>query len=626
MADDAARADVLIRGGEIIDGSGSGPFAADVAIEDGRITAVGSLAAWSAARTIRANGLYITPGFVDMHTHSERGLYIPELAPSLPYLTQGVTTVVGGADGYGSWPLHETMEVHAARLERQGIGTNAVLMMGSGQVRRLVMGTEARRPTSGEMTAMKRHVREAMESGAWGLSSGLEYPPGSHADTSEVTDLASEAASHGGMYHTHMRSESDGLIDAAAEAIAITERSGAVGVLTHLKAVHRRNWGKAGRVLELIEEARTRGVRVYADQYPFADGEVPLIPENARLPITGAEESAARLEAALEAVPDAALLELYAELAALPSLEPSRRRFLEARPGLLREMVAGALGTTMPTEGRGLMELASWYGVHRGPGNPEQRMGFVERLDDPNEGARIRSIVAEHLEQYGGAEQITLVESARPEVEGKSLLDATEVLGLTEVDAAIRLGLEGARAMADILSQEDLEGIMRKDYVATGSDGDYPYFGAATDPMGITQHVSHLEGIASFSTKLRRVRSRRSHRPHGHHPTRTYASFSTKLRRYALDRGVVSLPHAIRSFTGLPAEVLGWSDRGLIRKGYWADIAVFDPTGLAPLSTVQHLHRYSEGMQHVLVNGRLAIDGGQPVGANAGRVLRIQER
>ena len=567
-----------------------------MAIEDGRITAVGSLAAWSAAHTIRADGLYITPGFVDMHTHSERGLYIPELAPSLPYLTQGVTTVVGGADGYGSWPLHETMEVHAARLERQGIGTNAVLMVGSGQVRRLVMGTEARRPTSGEMTAMKRHVREAIESGAWGLSSGLEYPPGSHADTSEVTDLASEAASHGGMYHTHMRSESDGLIDAAAEAIAITERSGAVGVLTHLKAVHRRNWGKAGRVLELIEEARDRGVRVYADQYPFADGEVPLIPENARLPITGAEESAARLEAALEAVPDAALLELYAELAALPSLEPSRRRFLEARPELLREMVAGALGTTMPTEGRGLMELASWYGVHRGPGNPEQRMGFVERLDDPNEGARIRSIVAEHLEQYGGAEQITIVESVRPEVEGKSLLDATEVLGLTEVDAAIRLGLEGARAMADILSQEDLEGIMRKDYVATGSDGDYPYFGAATDPMGITQHV------------------------------RTYASFSTKLRRYALDRGVVSLPHAIRSFTGLPAEVLGWSDRGLIRKGYWADIAVFDPTGLAPLSTVQHLHRYSEGMQHVLVNGRLAIDDGRPAEINAGRVLRIQDR
>ena len=597
MADDAGRADVLILGGEIIDGSGSEPFAADVAIEDGRITAVGSLAAWSAARTIRADGLYITPGFVDMHTHSERGLYIPELAPSLPYLTQGVTTVVGGADGYGSWPLHETMEIHAARLERQGIGTNAVLMVGSGQVRRLVMGTEARRPTSSEMTAMKRHVREAIESGAWGLSSGLEYPPGSHADTSEIIELASEAASYGGMYHTHMRSESDGLIEAVAEAIEITERSGAVGVLTHLKAVHRRNWGKAARVLELIEEARGRGVRVYADQYPFADGEVLLIPEQARLPRkNAAEERTAKLAAALEAVPDAAFLGLYAELAALPSLEPERRRFLEARPELLREMVVGALGTAMPTEGRGLMELASWYGVHRGPGNPEDRMRFIERLDDPTEGARIRAIVSENLEQYGGGERITIVESARPGLEGKTLADAAGELGLTEVEAAIRLGLDGARAMADILSQEDLEGIMRRDYVATGSDGDYPYFGAGTDPMGITQHV------------------------------RTYFSFATKLRRYALDRGVVSLPHAIRSFTGLPAEILGWSDRGLIEKGYWADIAVFDPAGLAPLSTVQHLHRYSEGMQHVLVNGRLAIDGGRPVGENAGRVLRIQER
>ena len=140
MADGLVRADVLIVGGEVIDGSGAEPFAADVAVRDGRITAVGSLGAWSADRNIRAEGLYVAPGFVDMHTHSERGLYIPELAPSLPYLAQGVTTVVGGADGYGSWPLHETMEVHAAKLERQGIGTNAILMVGSGQVRRLVIG------------------------------------------------------------------------------------------------------------------------------------------------------------------------------------------------------------------------------------------------------------------------------------------------------------------------------------------------------------------------------------------------------------------------------------------------------------------------------------------------------
>ena len=596
MADGQVRADLLIVGGEVIDGSGSKPFAADVAVRDGKIAAVGSLEAWSAGRVIRADGLYVAPGFVDMHTHSERGLYIPELAPSLPYLAQGVTTVVGGADGYGSWPLHETMEILAARLERQGIGTNAILMVGAGQVRRLVMGTEARRPTNAEMTAMERHIQEAMESGAWGLSSGLEYPPGCHADTSEVIALATVTAAHGGMYHTHMRSESDSLLEAVAEAVAITERSGAVGVLTHLKAVHRRNWGKAARALELIEEARDRGVRVYADQYPFVDGEVTLIPPQALLPTeTAAEERTTKLAAVLEDVADAALLELYSELAALSSVDSDRRRFLESRPGLLREMVAGALGEAMPSEGRGLMELASWYGVHRGPGNPEERMRFLERLDDPDEVARIKSVVAENLEQYGGGGHITIVLSVRPELEGLSLASAAKEMGLPEVDTAIRLGLEDTRAMADILSQEDLEEIMGKDYVATGSDGDYPYFGAGIDPMGITQHV------------------------------RTYATFATKLRLYALDRGVVSLPQAIRSFTGLPAEILGWTDRGLIRQGYWADIAVFDPANLTPRSTPQHLHRYSEGMKYVLVNGRLAIDEGRPTGANSGRVLRIRD-
>ena len=259
-------------------------------------------------------------------------------------------------------------------------------------------------------------------------------------------------------------------------------------------------------------------------------------------------------------------------------------------------MVAGALGEAMPSEGRGLMELASWYGVHRGPGNPEERMRFLERLEDPDEGARIRSIVAENLEQYGGGEHITIVLSARLELEGLSLAGAAKEMGLPEVDTAVRLGLEDTRAMADILSQEDLEEIMGKDYVATGSDGDYPYFGAGIDPMGITQHV------------------------------RTYATFATKLRLYALDRGVVPLPQAIRSFTGLPAEILGWTDRGLIRQGYWADIAVFDPANLTPRSTPQHLHRYSEGMKYVLVNGRLAMDEGRPTGAKAGRVLRIQDR
>lgn len=589
--------DIVILGGQVIDGTGSDPFPADIKVKDGRIVSVGDLPATNRARIIRADGLYVVPGFVDMHTHSERGLYIPELAPSLPYLTQGVTTVVGGADGYGSWPLHESVEDHIGKLERQGIGTNAVLMVGSGQVRRLVMGNEPRWPQSDELASMRRHVREAMEGGAWGLSSGLEYPPGSYGKTEEVVSLASEVAPYGGMYHTHMRSEGDELLDAVSEAITITEQSGAVGVLTHLKALYQRNWGKVGAVLDKIDEARSRGVKVYADQYPFADAEVLLVPQLAwMVPGQTDEARSVKLDEIIRTVPDSELIDLYGEMAALPTLSGERRRFLCSRPELLREMIVGALGKAMPSVGAGLMELASWYGVHRGPGNPEERINFLNRLDHPVEGVRIRRLVMENVAKYGGAGQVTVVLSSRTELQGKTLEEVSRVLEIPVVDAAVRLFLEGSRAMADILSDEDVVRIMSKDYVATGSDGDYPYYGTDIDSMGITQHL------------------------------RTYATFTTKLRRYAMDRGIVSLTHAIRSCTGLPAEILGWRDRGLIKAGQWADITVLDPHSLEPRSNPHHPHRYSGGVRFVLVNGHVVLTDGQSVGALAGKVLRIQDR
>ena len=592
-----ANIDVLIKGGSVIDGTGSEPFAADVAVTGGRIVDIGQLGDVGASRTISAAGLYVVPGLVDMHIHSERGLYIPELAPSLHLLKQGVTTVVGGPDGYGSWPLHETIGDHIAKLEDQGIGTNAVLMVGSGQVRRLTMGTEEREPTCNEMAAMKRQVREAMEGGAWGLSSGLEYPPGNCANTEEVIGLASEAAPFRGMYHTHMRSESDNLLNAVEETIRIIEEAGVIGVLTHFKAAFRRNWGKVTPALELIEEARRRGVRVYADQFPFAQNEVRLIPESTWLDSDIATQGrVARVAQALEGVPVSSLLDLYAEMAAVPDLDGERRRFLNARPEMLREMVVDAVARAAPSEGGSLMALASWYGVHRGPGNPEERARFRALLNNREEGALIRRQIAENLDRFGGADEITIVTSVRTDLEGRSLAHAAESMDLPVADAAVQLGLENAQAMGYLLSEDDVVEVMRKDFVATGSDGDYPYFGGGIDPIGIIQHL------------------------------RSYATFSTKLRHYALDRGIISLPHAIRSCTGLSAEILGWRDRGLIKEGYWADITVFNPETIAPKSTPRHPHRYSEGIEYVLVNGEIALGAGQPSGALAGRVLRIQDR
>ena len=271
--------DVAIRGGLVFDGTGAEPVRADVGVVGDTIAAVGDLATYEAGRTVDASGRHVAPGFIDMHTHAERGLPHPELAPSVHHLKQGVTTVLGGADGYGAWPIHSSMGDLSSKLTSQGIGTNAALMVGLGQVRRQVMGLTDRRPTPGETEAMKSRIRDAMASGAVGISSGLVFAPDMHFDTDGIVDLVREAARFGGIYHTHVRDEADRLIEAVEEAIAIGERSGATTVVTHFKAVYRRNWGKLRQATDLIESARNRGVRVYADQYPFVEGgPVPLIP------------------------------------------------------------------------------------------------------------------------------------------------------------------------------------------------------------------------------------------------------------------------------------------------------------------------------------------------------------
>ena len=354
---------------------------------------------------------------------------------------------------------------------------------------------------------MQACVREALRSGAWGLSTGLEYPPGLHADTAELIGLASEAAAVGGMYHTHLRSEGDGLIEAVAEAIEIAERSGAVGVLTHFKAVHRRNWGKAARALELIEAARSRGVRVYADQFPFADAEVPLIPDAAwSATRSSAEGGDAKLAEALEAIPVGALLELYAAMAALPSLEPERRRFLEARPGLLAQNDRRSAGPRDALRGSwahgvgrvvrrppGAGQSGGTGALHRAPGRPGRRC-----TDQVAGGGQHRAARRRFRNHHRGVGALRVGGPCRwPRRRTPWVCPwSTPRSGS---------GWRAPRAMADILSHEDLEQIMRRDYVATGSDGDYPYFGAGIDPMGGTQHI------------------------------RTYASFTMKLRRYAID-------------------------------------------------------------------------------------------
>ena len=528
-----------------------------------------------------------------MHTHAERGLPHPELAPSVHHLKQGVTTVLGGADGYGAWPIHSSMGDLSSKLTSQGIGTNAALMVGLGQVRRQVMGLADRRPTPGETEAMKSRIRDAMSSGAVGISSGLVFAPDMHFDTDGIVDLVREAARFGGIYHTHVRDEADRLIEAVEEAIAIGERSGATTVVTHFKAVYRRNWGKLRQATDLIESARNRGVRVYADQYPFVEGgPVPLIPPETWSGSPDAvEETERRIRDAMESLPVDSLLALRASLAgALP--DPAETAFWRDRPDQLLSAVSGAMSHAMPLQGSALFGAVSWYGMHQGPGNPSVRARFVAKLQDTNERGRIDAEVGAYLERLRrGPENLLLFGASLPQRELVPLAEAAEEMGQSEVDAAIALGLEGTRAIAFLHSEDDVEYAMAKDFVATGSDGDYPYFGAVGGQLGVPQAI------------------------------RAYSTYATKLRKYAMERGIVSLPHAIRSCTALPAEILGWDDRGVIREGAKADIVVLDLETLKGRASLRAPHRYSEGVDLVLVNGRTALECGEPTGKLAGRVL-----
>ncbi len=264
----AAQYDVLIRNGRVLDGSGNPWRAADVAITGERVVAVGRLASARAARVIDATGLYVTPGFIDAHSHAGPALATQDLSNGRPLLTQGVTTVFVNPDGGGPTDLVEQRE----HLIEHGLGVNVALLVPHGSVRRSVMGMADRSPTNEELEHMSDLVRRGMDAGAYGLSSGLFYAPGSYSETAEVIELAKVAARYGGVYISHIRDEADytiGVVAAVDEVIEIAREADITGVVTHIKALGPRVWGYGHALVHRIQRAREEGLRIYADQYPY---------------------------------------------------------------------------------------------------------------------------------------------------------------------------------------------------------------------------------------------------------------------------------------------------------------------------------------------------------------------
>lgn len=503
--------DILIVNGQVMDGSGAAATRADVAIKDGRIAAIGQLAAAAnaqaaraaATRVIDAAGKLVTPGFIDVHSHAAEGLVRDGLQQGQPLIAQGVTTIVANPDGGG--PLD--LKVQRVTLEQRGLGPNVALLIGHGAVRSEVLGMSERAPNAAELARMRDIVRQAMDDGAFGLSSGLFYAPASYAKTDEVVELAKVTAPYHGVYTSHIRDEGNytiGLIASVDEVIRVAEEGGVTGIVSHMKALGPDTWGKASVAIQHIEQARARGVRVAADQYPY-------------------EASSTSLTAAV---------------------------------------------------------IPRWAQV-------DGNAALKQRLRDAATRAKILTEAKENIRRRGGPASLVVAHYAPDRtLEGKNLEQIAKARDLTPEVAAADLIADGDVSIVSFnMSEDDIAIIMKQPWTMTSSDG------------GL---VFPNEGVP--------------------HP-RNYGAFARKIARYVNERKTVTLEQAVHSMTGLSADTFGIPDRGHLRQGDWADIAIFDPAAVRDVATYAKPHQLAVGMSYVLVNGVPVIEEGKFTTALPGRVL-----
>ncbi len=286
FAQETSRFDLVITNGHIMDGTGSPWYSGDIGIRDGKVAAIGNLSAASRSRTIDAQGKVVAPGFIDMLGQSELTILVEPRLPSKIY--QGITTEITG-EGNSAAPLNDaiiqadrlgydhyqitpdwrTFRQYFARLEKQGMGINLASYVGATQVRRMVLGDDDRQPDAGELERMKDLVRSAMQDGAVGVSTSLQYPPAPYAKTNELIALASEASRFGGIYATHMRNESDSVLTAIDEALRIGQEAHIPVEIWHIKVAGKENWGRMPEVVAKINAARAQGIDVSANTYAY---------------------------------------------------------------------------------------------------------------------------------------------------------------------------------------------------------------------------------------------------------------------------------------------------------------------------------------------------------------------
>ena len=272
------KVDILISGGSVFTGDNLDLVVTDVGISQNKIVYLGKEFSGKVGRFIDASGLTLSPGFIDMHTHLDPLMKIPD---ATSHLMQGSTTALGGPDGGGPWPFGSYLD----SLDKMSLGINVAYLVGHNSIRKAVMNMDNRTPTADELVIMKSYVQSAMESGAFGISTGLKYLPGAFSNIDEVISLSKIAAEYGGIYTSHLREEGLGLLEGVREAIEIGRLAEIPIVLTHHKAIGMPVWGKSVITLAMVDSARAMGIDVMMDQYPYTasyTGIAVLIPAWAR--------------------------------------------------------------------------------------------------------------------------------------------------------------------------------------------------------------------------------------------------------------------------------------------------------------------------------------------------------
>ncbi len=521
--------DLIIKNGTVIDGIKDKSYKADLGISGERIAVVGNLQAEKGKTIIDAAGKAVCPGFIDIHSHTDFELLINPKAESK--IRQGVTTELSGNCGGSEFPRKRTLsewekkiterlklevdwidlDGYRSRLTKNGLAVNHGTLVGQGTIRDYAMGEERREPSPKEMELMKELVVEAMEQGAFGVSSGLEYTPSGFASAAEVIELCKEASKYGGFYATHIRSEDIQVLEAVGESLFIAERAEIPLQISHLKASGNVNWWKMPMMIDLIERARDRGVQVTADRYPY---------------------------------------------------------------------IAYSTGLSI--------NFPQWA-LEGG------RTKFVERLKDKDLRQRMKAETLEKVIGNNSWESLLIVEvhtEKNRHLEGKYLPEGAAQRKQDAYEFACDLLVEEGGDVSIVgfgMSEENTELVLRHPLVMLCSDG------SALAPYGpLDRGVPH---------------------------PRNYGAFPRFLGTYVREKRLLNLPEAIKKMTSLPASKMKLKDRGSIRKGNFADLVVFDPKTISDTATYTEPKQYPEGIDYVIVNGRIVIDHDKHTGELPGKTL-----